>query len=167
MLACLAFGIFGVLKNRGTLTELLYQYGIFSFYWVPAMGFVVLWQLSVEIFPTVAATTGCSITMACGRTGALLAPLIFETLWAAFGRWDTFFHATTAALAVSFGAMTLVRLASNASAQDETELERETPSEVSRLTGTSRAWRRRATGSSLGPCEKGVNGSWPCTPLRW
>jgi len=86
----ICFGFAGQFQNRSLILEYVYQWGIFGYYWVPAVGFVILWQLAVEIFPTTASATGCSIAMAAGRLGALSAPLVFENVWSLFGKWNIY-----------------------------------------------------------------------------
>mmetsp|Transcript_123967 Transcript_123967/g.386066 ORF Transcript_123967/g.386066 Transcript_123967/m.386066 type:complete len:495 (-) Transcript_123967:40-1524(-) len=85
-----AFGYAGSLSERSIVLEAVYHFGVLGFYWVPAMTFIVLGQLSVETFPTVASATGGSVAFASGRLGALAAPLVFENIRAQTGHWNLF-----------------------------------------------------------------------------
>lgn len=54
-------------------------------------GFVVLWQYSAEVYPTVMRNTGCAVAFGAGRLGAILAPAIFERALAATGQHQLYF----------------------------------------------------------------------------
>jgi putative MFS transporter len=41
-------------------------------------GFVILWQYTAEVYPTVARATGCAVCFASGRIGAIVAPPYYE-----------------------------------------------------------------------------------------
>jgi len=43
-------------------------------------GFVILWQYTAEVYPTVVRATGCAAAFSIGRIGAIIAPPIFELL---------------------------------------------------------------------------------------
>eukprot|EP00421_Protoceratium_reticulatum_P068905 CAMPEP_0168405608 /NCGR_PEP_ID=MMETSP0228-20121227/25227_1 /TAXON_ID=133427 /ORGANISM="Protoceratium reticulatum, Strain CCCM 535 (=CCMP 1889)" /LENGTH=488 /DNA_ID=CAMNT_0008419237 /DNA_START=126 /DNA_END=1592 /DNA_ORIENTATION=- len=91
-----AFGFAGAAGDRSVFMEVIYQFGVFGFYWVPAVGFIVFAQLAVESFPTVASTTGGSIAFCAGRCGAMAAPMLFENLRAATGQWNFFCYLSAA-----------------------------------------------------------------------
>lgn len=84
------FGFAGSVASRSNGMEIMYQFGVFSFYWVPAMCFVVFGQLCVESFPTTAVSTGGSIAFCSGRLGAMAGPLLFENIRAATHSWNVF-----------------------------------------------------------------------------
>lgn len=85
------------LNQHSWSLEVLYHFGVFGFYWVPAMTFIVLGQLSVESFPTVASTSGGSVAFAAGRLGALSAPMLFEHVrQKSGGRWNLFCYVSAA-----------------------------------------------------------------------
>jgi len=90
------FGFAGSTEVRSTFMEIIYQFGVFSFYWVPAMAFIVFGQLAVESFPTLASTTGGSIAFCCGRVGAVSAPLLFENIRVATHSWNLFCYLSAA-----------------------------------------------------------------------
>uniref|UniRef100_A0A7S1PR09 Major facilitator superfamily (MFS) profile domain-containing protein n=1 Tax=Alexandrium catenella TaxID=2925 RepID=A0A7S1PR09_ALECA len=100
------FGYAGSVESRSWLLECVYHFGVLGFYWVPAMTFIVLGQLSVETFPTVASATGGSVAFAMGRVGALAAPLVFENIRAQTGRWNIFCY--IAAVGCLFGMLLVV-----------------------------------------------------------
>jgi len=98
MAACgiTCFGYAGSVNERSWVLEAVYHFGVLGFYWVPAMSFIVLGQLSVETFPTVASTTGGSVAFSAGRLGALAAPMVFENIRAQTGHWNTFCYISAA-----------------------------------------------------------------------
>merc|ERR1740127_217756 len=49
------------------------------------IGFVVVYQYAIEIYPTEARTTGSAITMGSGRIAGIIAPLVFEGLYSSTG----------------------------------------------------------------------------------
>lgn len=58
----------------------------------PCIGYIVVYQYSTEIYPTEARTTGCATSMAAGRIGGIMAPMLFEKLLAVTGGFSTFFQ---------------------------------------------------------------------------
>lgn len=72
------FGWAGSEDERSTLLEFVYQFGVFGFYWVPALCFIIFGQLAVASFPPLASATGASCAFTTGRVGALISPIIFE-----------------------------------------------------------------------------------------
>jgi len=86
--------------------EMLFQFGYLGNTAGSTLGYMVLFQVAVEIYPVTIAASGGALTMGVGRLGALLAPLLFEQMYAAFG-WPSFFiltcflNATAALLAVT------------------------------------------------------------------
>jgi putative MFS transporter len=88
------FGFAGSVNNRNGGLEVMYQFGVAGFYWVPAAAFIVFGQLAVECFPTSAAATGGSVIFTTGRFGAMVAPMIFENMRASLSRWEIFCYLT-------------------------------------------------------------------------
>lgn len=109
------FGFAGSVAHRTYPLEIMYQFGVFGFYWVPAIGFIVFSQVAVETFPTLASTTGGSITFCSGRFGALAAPMLFENLRAATKMWQLFCY-----LSAAFSVLALMLLAADAAVGDPT-----------------------------------------------
>jgi len=89
------FGYAGSLPIRTPLLEVMYQVGLFGFYWVPAVGFIVFGQLAVESYPTLVAATGGSVAFSTGRFGAMIAPLLFERVRDVSGQWELFTYLTS------------------------------------------------------------------------
>lgn len=89
------FGYAGSLPIRTPLLEVMYQVGLFGFYWVPAVGFIVFGQLAVESYPTLVAATGGSVAFSTGRFGAMTAPLLFERVRDVSGQWELFTYLTS------------------------------------------------------------------------
>lgn len=117
------FGFAGSVKVRRTGMEVMYQFGVFGYYWVPAMCFVVFSQLCVESFPTAAASTGGSIAFCSGRLGAMAGPMLFERIRDATGSWSPFCYVSAALCALAV----LLLLAEGGMSQDPTT---EDPSET-------------------------------------
>jgi len=97
------FGLAGGATSRSAAMEFVYQFGALGFYWVPAMGFVSLYQLAVEVYPTSMAATGAGIVLASGRLGAVVAPDLLAKLEAVTGHWS--FCCYFLALACGLGAV--------------------------------------------------------------
>jgi len=109
-LSIFCFGFAGSQNNRSTPLEIIYQFGVFGFYWVPAISFIVFSQLAVETFPTMASTTGGSIAFCVGRFGAMAAPMLFENLRAVTHHWELFCY-----LSAAFSLLAVMMLAADAS----------------------------------------------------
>eukprot|EP00440_Ansanella_granifera_P066038 gb/GFBE01071625.1/.p1 GENE.gb/GFBE01071625.1/~~gb/GFBE01071625.1/.p1 ORF type:complete len:108 (+),score=17.46 gb/GFBE01071625.1/:1-324(+) len=58
---------------------------------MPQVGFVLIYQVANEIYPTEARTTGCALCLAGGRVAAMLGPLIYELTVEMTGTWLSFF----------------------------------------------------------------------------
>jgi putative MFS transporter len=111
------FGYAGSLLVRTPLLEVMYQVGLFGFYWVPAVGFIVFGQLAVESYPTLVAATGGSVAFSTGRLGAMTAPLLFERVRDISGQWELFCY-----LASGLCAMAIVLLCLEAWARETARL---------------------------------------------
>jgi len=99
------FGYAGSFLVRTSLLEVMYQIGLFGFYWVPAVGFVVFGQLAVESYPTHVAATGGSVAFCMGRVGAMSAPLLFEHVWKFSGQWEIFCYLSSILCALGIAAV--------------------------------------------------------------
>jgi len=115
-IAC--FGYAGALPVRTPLLEVVYQVGLFGFYWVPAVGFVVFGQLAVESYPTLVSTTGGSVAFCMGRVGAMAAPLLFEHVWKFSGQWEVFCYLSSALCALGIAAVLALEARSGGAAKD-------------------------------------------------
>ncbi|CAK0864600.1 unnamed protein product [Prorocentrum cordatum] len=94
-LSIVCFGYAGSIPVRTPLLEVMYQVGLFGFYWIPAVGFIVFGQLAVESYPTLAAATGGSVIFSTGRFGAMTAPILFERMREVSGQWELFTYLTS------------------------------------------------------------------------
>merc|ERR1719199_1672179 len=65
------------------------------------MGYVFVYQYATGIYPTSARTAGTGLVFACGRFGAICAPMALEGLWQTTGTWTTFFYAMASTCAVN------------------------------------------------------------------
>mmetsp|Transcript_67653 Transcript_67653/g.191961 ORF Transcript_67653/g.191961 Transcript_67653/m.191961 type:complete len:486 (-) Transcript_67653:41-1498(-) len=113
-----SFGYAGSFQVRTPLLEVMYQVGLFGFYWVPAVGFVVFGQLAVESYPTLVSTTGGSVAFCMGRVGAMAAPLLFEHVWKFSGQWEVFCYLSSALCALGIAAVLALEARSGGAAKD-------------------------------------------------
>jgi len=65
------------------------------------MAFSVAYMYACEIYPTSLRATGSSMSVGCGRIGAVLAPLAYESLMVLTGTWTTFFYMMASSAAVT------------------------------------------------------------------
>jgi putative MFS transporter len=113
-----SFGYAGSFLVRTPVLEVMYQIGLFGFYWVPAVGFVVFGQLAVESYPTLVSATGGSVAFCMGRVGAMAAPLLFEHVWKFSGQWEVFCYLSSALCALGIGAVLALEARGGAPAKD-------------------------------------------------
>lgn len=100
--AALAFGC-GISQGIPTLSSVGY-YGI---KFVPNLGFLAFYQYSVEIYPTEVRATGSALSLAGGRLGGMLSPLVFELIQARFGS-VAFFYLIAGLCAMNYGLIDLM-----------------------------------------------------------
>mmetsp|Transcript_94427 Transcript_94427/g.304933 ORF Transcript_94427/g.304933 Transcript_94427/m.304933 type:complete len:473 (-) Transcript_94427:26-1444(-) len=74
------------------IMEMACQMGFIGTKVFTSVGFLVVYLYSMEIYPTVARTTGTGLCIASGRTGAVIAPLLFEQMADVFGNQFAYFH---------------------------------------------------------------------------
>lgn len=86
---CFCVGGTSVLP-RSVFMELLFQYGIQAPLFACPLGYILLFQLAVELYPTGASATGGSVIIGFGRIGAIIASPLFEAMRSAFGSWTAF-----------------------------------------------------------------------------
>uniref|UniRef100_A0A7S2AJQ6 Major facilitator superfamily (MFS) profile domain-containing protein n=1 Tax=Alexandrium andersonii TaxID=327968 RepID=A0A7S2AJQ6_9DINO len=90
---CFAFALAGSFPApRSMLMEILFQYGANGSAVGSALGYVVVFQIAVEIYPTSASTTGGALIMGGGRLAAVAAPLLFENVRRYTGKWTPFYY---------------------------------------------------------------------------
>lgn len=65
--------------------------GYYGIKMAPMVGFVVIYQMSTEIYPADARTTGSALCLAGGRVAAMIGPLIYEATVQLTGTWMFFF----------------------------------------------------------------------------
>mmetsp|Transcript_27958 Transcript_27958/g.65207 ORF Transcript_27958/g.65207 Transcript_27958/m.65207 type:complete len:522 (+) Transcript_27958:126-1691(+) len=80
------------------IVETIGYYGIKCFV---DIGFVVVYQYSIEIYPTKVRATGSAITVGSGRIGGILSPLVYELI-ASEGSYAVFFYVLVVLCAVNF-----------------------------------------------------------------
>jgi len=80
------------LIHPGGAAKIFQLAGIYGIKCFVAIGFVVVYQYSIEIYPTEARTTGTAINMGSGRVAGIISPLIFEGVVHMTGGYSMFFY---------------------------------------------------------------------------
>lgn len=65
--------------------------GYYGIKMAPMIGFTVIYQMSTEIYPADARTTGTALCLAGGRVAAMIGPLLYEFMVDVTGTWMFFF----------------------------------------------------------------------------
>jgi putative MFS transporter len=81
--------------------EVLVQMGLVGNKVFTAVGFLVVYCYSTEVYPTVVRTTGGAFCLAFGRMGAIIAPTVFEHLLFTTGSYAAFFNLTAGLCAIN------------------------------------------------------------------
>jgi len=81
----------GYALPRSLIAEVLFQYGTLITGCGVSLLFTVVFQISVEIFPTSSSATGAAIIIGVGRIGAIIAPQLFDFMWSKSGNWQSFY----------------------------------------------------------------------------
>lgn len=79
-------------EPRGLLASIAFQNGTELLTIGAQLGSLVIYQLAVEYYPTIASSTGGAVIIGGGRLGAVIAPLIFETMRSLTGSWTSFYY---------------------------------------------------------------------------
>lgn len=61
----------------------------------------IAYQYASEIYPTSSRASGTSVSLGCGKLGAIVAPLAYEQLLLSTGTWTTFFYMMAAMMTVT------------------------------------------------------------------
>mmetsp|Transcript_56334 Transcript_56334/g.127315 ORF Transcript_56334/g.127315 Transcript_56334/m.127315 type:complete len:507 (-) Transcript_56334:180-1700(-) len=77
------------------------QAGFYGIKWWTNIGMFYVFQYSVEVYPTVARTTGHAICMGFARLASIFAPMIYEVLYSKTGHTSTFFYLIVAVCAAN------------------------------------------------------------------
>lgn len=81
--------------------EALLQIGLIGSKLFTAVGFLIVYVYTTEIYPTVVRTMGGALCIAFGRFGGIVAPTAYENLAFATGSHGAFFHVTAGLCAVN------------------------------------------------------------------
>jgi len=81
---------FSLLRPGGSakIFQLAGLYGIKCFV---SIGFLVVYQYAIEIYPTESRTTGVAITIGSGRLAGIISPLVIEAIVSVTGGFSAFF----------------------------------------------------------------------------
>lgn len=102
VLSLLAFAGASPMVGSGVTTLVLYA-GYFGIKFFTSIGFTIVYQYSVEIYPTEARVTGTAVVIAGGRLASILAPVVYEAITSiAGGLFEPFFYLVAALCAVNF-----------------------------------------------------------------
>lgn len=101
---CLGVAGSGTMHNGGVVANCAFKLGLLGFHWVPAVGYLALYQLSVEAFPTLESATAAGMACAGSHLGAAATSDVLVTLIADMGHWSFFCYA----LALSFSVAAFV-----------------------------------------------------------
>jgi len=99
---CLGFA--GTTHGGGAVAEWAFKLGLLGFHWVPTVGYLALFQLSVEVFPTLASATAAGMAFAGSQLGAMVTSDILFSLGTNIAHWSFFCYA----LALSFSTAAFV-----------------------------------------------------------
>jgi heme A synthase len=81
--------------------EALVQVGLIGSKLFTAVGFLIVYVYTTEIYPTVVRTMGGALCIAFGRFGSIVAPTVYENLAFATGSHGAFFHVTAGLCALN------------------------------------------------------------------
>lgn len=101
---CLGVAGSGIVHSGGVFANCAFKLGLFGFHWVPALGYLALYQLSVEAFPTLEAATAAGVALVGAHLGAAVTSDVLASLVADIGHWSFFCYA----LALSFSVAAFV-----------------------------------------------------------
>merc|ERR1719221_578628 len=73
--------------HRPWFLDVLYYYGMYVQSAASTLGYMVIYQIAADIYPTEAAAIRSAFVVGTGRIGALAAPLIVENILWATGDW--------------------------------------------------------------------------------
>jgi len=87
------FGLVGRITTAGDFdfNALIARAGYYGTKVGLAVGFMICYQYSVEIYPTSARMTGCAFVLSGGRIAAMLAPMLYEGMVGITGSFLSFF----------------------------------------------------------------------------
>mmetsp|Transcript_4340 Transcript_4340/g.6689 ORF Transcript_4340/g.6689 Transcript_4340/m.6689 type:complete len:494 (+) Transcript_4340:86-1567(+) len=81
--------------------EALLQVGLIGSKLFTAVGFLIVYVYTTEIYPTIVRTMGGALCIAFGRFGSIVAPSVYENLAFATGSHAAFFHVTAGLCALN------------------------------------------------------------------
>jgi len=79
------------LVHPGGSAKIFQMAGLYGMKCFVRIGFLVLYQYTIEIYPTEVRTTGSAINLGSGRVAGIIAPLIFEATVSVTGGFSMFF----------------------------------------------------------------------------
>eukprot|EP00930_Biecheleria_cincta_P036488 TRINITY_DN25011_c0_g1_i1.p1 TRINITY_DN25011_c0_g1~~TRINITY_DN25011_c0_g1_i1.p1 ORF type:complete len:492 (-),score=71.10 TRINITY_DN25011_c0_g1_i1:32-1507(-) len=93
--------------------------GYYGIKMAPMIGFSVIYQMSTEIYPANARTTGTALCLAGGRVAAMMGPLIYEVAVELTGTWMFFFLFMAACTVLNLYVIDIVPETAGVTLQDE------------------------------------------------
>jgi len=127
-ISVLAFGLGNAHSTTSaSVAQTLGYYGIKCFV---DIGFVVVYQYSIEIYPTQARTTGSAIAIGSGRLAGIISPLIFELI-AEHSHTSVFFYVLVVLCVINFVAIDFLKYETQGMAlKDELEEDAEQTAQI-------------------------------------
>jgi len=109
-LASLSLGsfVFSLLHPGGS-AKIFQMAGFYGIKCFARIGFLVVYQYSIEIYPTEVRATGAAVSMGSGRIGGIVSPLVFEAIVSLTGGFSMFFCLLVGATSLNFLLIPLLR----------------------------------------------------------
>lgn len=105
------------IEGRGVLAEIAYLGSVYLPVIGLSLGYLQIYLISVDIYPTLAAATGGAICLLSGRVGSVSAPFAFELMP---GDWRNFYYLAAALALVAMVLLLPARLEGNGGGGDVT-----------------------------------------------
>mmetsp|Transcript_102390 Transcript_102390/g.186970 ORF Transcript_102390/g.186970 Transcript_102390/m.186970 type:complete len:520 (+) Transcript_102390:120-1679(+) len=77
---------------RSRFNELMFRLGVIGIPTAAQLGYIVYFQIAVEIYPPNASATGGSFVIGVGRIGTVMSPMLFEAAQRFTRDWATFYY---------------------------------------------------------------------------
>lgn len=129
----LVFGLMVDIHGRSAAQNALFMTSYTVLRFSTVWGYVVLFQITAELYPTVVRATGCAVTFASGRIGSAVAPLVFEAMRRSGGRSLGYFVVCAALCVANIFPLLFVEETKGKDMQDTVEDDEPTEGEDERV----------------------------------
>merc|ERR1719373_760648 len=79
------------LVHPGGAAKIFQMAGLYGIKCFVTIGFLVVYQYSIEIYPTEVRTTGAAISIGSGRVAGIISPIVIEAIVSVTGGHSAFF----------------------------------------------------------------------------